>query len=58
MAVTNEKSETEYSKREKFALNYYKKIIPTFYTDFFGILGAIKFVIFILLDYSNLFTDR
>jgi nitroreductase len=40
------KPETEYSKREKFALNYYKKIIPTIYTDFLGILGAIKFLAF------------
>lgn len=27
-------------------MNYYKKIIPSIYTDFFGILGALKFVIF------------
>ena len=43
------KPETEYSKREKFALNYYKKIIPTIYTDFFGILGAIKFLAFYII---------
>jgi nitroreductase len=43
------KPEAEYTKREKFALNYYKKIIPTIYTDFFGILGAIKFVIFYII---------
>ena len=43
------KPEAEYSKREKFALNYYKKIIPTIYTDFFGILGAIKFVAFYII---------
>ncbi|MGL2993215.1 nitroreductase family protein [Flavobacterium sp. TSSA_36] len=36
------KSKSEYTKREQFALNYYQKIIPTIYTDFFGILGAIK----------------
>jgi nitroreductase len=40
------KPEAEYSKREKFAMNYYKKIIPTIYTDFLGILGAIKFIAF------------
>jgi nitroreductase len=40
------KPEAEYSKREKFALNYYKKIIPTIYTDFLGIFGMIKFIIF------------
>ena len=40
------KPEADYSKREKFALNYYKKIIPTIYTDFLGILGGIKFIAF------------
>lgn len=40
------KVETEYSKREKFALNYYQKIIPTLYFDFFGIIGLIKFLVF------------
>jgi nitroreductase len=38
--------ETEYSKREKFALNYYQKIIPTLYFDFLGIMGMIKFLAF------------
>ena len=28
------------------AINYYKKLIPTIYVDFLGILGKIKFVIF------------
>lgn len=41
-----DKPEAEYSKREKFAMNYYKKIIPSLYFDFFGILGMIKFLIF------------
>ena len=40
------KPETDYSKREKFALNYYKKIVPSIYFDFFGILGYIKYLIF------------
>ena len=40
------KPETEYTKREKFAMNYYKKIIPTIYIDFFGIFGMIKFIAF------------
>jgi nitroreductase len=40
------KPETDYSKREKFALNYYKKIVPSLYFDFFGILGYIKYIIF------------
>jgi len=33
-------------KRKKMATNYYKKLIPTIYTDFMGILGYIKFVTF------------
>jgi len=41
-----DKSESAYSKREKFALNYYQKIIPTLYFDFLGIAGIIKFLAF------------
>lgn len=33
-------------KRKKMATDYYKKLIPTLYTDFFGILGLIKYVVF------------
>ncbi len=33
-------------KRKKMATNYYKKLIPTIYTDVAGILGYIKFVVF------------
>jgi nitroreductase len=33
-------------KRKKMATNYYKKLIPTIYTDLFGILGYIKFFVF------------
>ncbi|WP_394759343.1 nitroreductase family protein [Flavobacterium sp.] len=40
------KPESEYSKREKFAMNYYKKKIPTIYFDFLGIIGYIKYAIF------------
>ena len=36
----------EYSKREKFAVNYYQKIIPSIYSDVLGILGMIKFLAF------------
>jgi nitroreductase len=32
------------SSREKVARNYYGKIIPFAYTDFFGILGFIKYI--------------
>jgi len=41
-----DKSAADYSKREKFALNYYQKIVPTLYFDFIGILGALKFLAF------------
>lgn len=40
------KEEADFSKREKFALNYYRKLIPTLYSDFLGILGRIKQVVF------------
>ncbi|WP_299113030.1 nitroreductase family protein [uncultured Winogradskyella sp.] len=33
-------------KRKKMATNYYKKLIPTIYTDFLGILGFLKYIIF------------
>ncbi len=39
------KLKDEYSGREKFALNYYKKIMPFAYRDFFGIYGYIKYAI-------------
>jgi len=40
-----EKPTNEYTGREKFALNYYKKIIPFAYGEFFGIYGYIKYAI-------------
>lgn len=33
-------------KRKKMATNYYYKLIPTIYTDFMGILGFIKYIVF------------
>lgn len=45
-AQYGDKPESEYSKREKFALNYYQKIVPGIYSDFCGILGTIKYVAF------------
>ena len=41
-----DKPTSEYSKREKFALNYYQKIVPSIYFDFLGILGIMKFLAF------------
>lgn len=32
------------SKREKFALNYYKKLVPFTYFDFLGIFGLLKYL--------------
>lgn len=41
---------TEASPRRKtFALNYYRKLIPMLYLEFFGILGAIRYLFFNLL---------
>lgn len=45
-SVYGDKPKEEYSRREKFALNYYKKLIPTVYADFFGILGQLKYLVF------------
>ncbi|MFV7236869.1 MULTISPECIES: nitroreductase family protein [Flavobacterium] len=45
-SLYGDKPESSYSKREKFALNYYQKIIPTLYFDFLGIFGMIKFIAF------------
>jgi nitroreductase len=33
-------------RRKKMANDYYQKIIPTVYSDFLGILGMLKYVIF------------
>lgn len=33
-------------KRKKMATNYYKKLIPTIYTDFLGVLGYLKYFAF------------
>jgi nitroreductase len=39
------KPKESYSPREKFALNYYKKLMPFVYGDYFGIFGYIKYLI-------------
>ena len=33
-------------KRKKMATDYYGKLVPTLYIDFFGLLGFIKYVVF------------
>ncbi|WP_366183555.1 nitroreductase family protein [Flavobacterium ovatum] len=44
-----DKQESDYSKREKFALHYYQKIVPSLYFDFIGILGYFKYLYFHIL---------
>lgn len=43
--IFGKKPKDEYSSREKMALNYYNKIMPFIYTDFFGLFGYIKYTI-------------
>ncbi|WP_340074108.1 nitroreductase family protein [Leptobacterium sp. I13] len=43
------KPESAYTKREKFAINYYTKLIPTVYFDFLGVLGWLKYIVFNLI---------
>jgi len=38
--------EERWLKRKKMAIDYYKKVIPTIYTDFFGVLGLFKYLVF------------
>ena len=45
-STIGEKPETEYTRREKFAINYYSQLIPTVYTEFLGLLGWIRYIIF------------
>ncbi|HEX5742457.1 MAG TPA: nitroreductase family protein [Flavobacteriaceae bacterium] len=45
-SIFGNKLAAQYSKREKFAINYYQKLIPLTYFDFFGILGNLKFAIY------------
>ncbi|MFV8328301.1 nitroreductase family protein [Flavobacterium sp. ZS1P14] len=45
-SLYGDKHESAYSKREKFALNYYQKIIPMLYADFLGIFGTLKSIAF------------
>lgn len=40
------KDPKDYNPREKFAINYYKKLIPLTYNDFLGIFGLIKYVFY------------
>lgn len=40
------KPKDEYTQREKFVFSYYKKLIPSLYTDFLGIIGFFKYITF------------
>jgi len=42
--VFGDKPKKEQSKRARFALTYYKKIIPVTYADFLGLFGLIKYI--------------
>ena len=44
-----DKPEAEYTKREKFTLNYFNKLIPITYMDFFRIFGYLKYSFFSVL---------
>lgn len=43
--IFGNKPKEKQSSREKFALNYYGKLMPFVYNDFFGLFGYIKFFI-------------
>lgn len=43
------KPKSEYTRREKFAISYYSKVIPSLYADFLGILGYIKYIAFTIV---------
>ncbi len=44
--LIGEKPADQYTKREKFAFNYYQKLIPLTYGDFFGIFGYLKYALY------------
>ena len=43
--IYGEKDKSKYSSREKFAKNYYSKLMPIIYSDFLGIFGYLKFAL-------------
>ncbi len=52
-SAIGDKPESEYSKREKFAINYYRKLIPTIYTEFLGLLGWSRYALFNIIGVMN-----
>lgn len=41
-----EKPSHTYSSKEKFALSYYQRLIPSLYTEFLGVLGWLRYIFF------------
>ena len=52
----NPKGNTE--KRRKTVLFYYKSLVPTLYTSFFGILGYIRYFIFQIVGLFRPYIDK
>ena len=42
--IYGKKAKSDYSNREKFAKNYYSKLIPFVYSEFLGIFGLLKYL--------------
>src|SRR5680860_15428 len=42
--IFGNKPKEKQSSREKFARNYYSKLMPFVYGDFFGLFGSMKFI--------------
>lgn len=42
--IYGEKAKSQYSSREKFAKNYYSKLIPFIYSDLLGVFGYLKYI--------------
>lgn len=44
-----DKPSEQYEPKEKFAISYYRKLIPSLYIDFLGILGLLRYTFFSLV---------
>ncbi|WP_445382089.1 nitroreductase family protein [Robiginitalea sp. IMCC43444] len=47
--VYGETKPEKMSKRQRFALNYYRKLIPSIYMEFLGVLGWLRYLLFNIL---------
>ena len=47
------KVKSSWSKREKVARNYYGKIIPFAYFDFFGLIGWLKYIMIVIFKITS-----